>query len=58
MNHWNQRYAEPEYAYGTDPNVFFKSQLDLLRPGRLFFAAAGEGRNAVYAMLQGREVIA
>ncbi len=58
MNHWNQRYAEPEYAYGTDPNVFFKSQLDLLRPGRLFLPAEGEGRNAVYAMLQGWEVIA
>ncbi len=55
---WNKRYAEPAYAYGTDPNQFFKSQLDLLKPGRLFLPAEGEGRNAVYAILQGWEVIA
>lgn len=55
---WNQRYAAAEYAYGTEPNVFFKAQLDRLSPGRILLPAEGEGRNAVYAARQGWQVAA
>ncbi|MFZ1728634.1 MAG: class I SAM-dependent methyltransferase [Bacteroidota bacterium] len=53
---WNQRYAAAEYAYGTEPNQFFKQQLRLLSPGRLFLPGEGEGRNAVYAARNGWSV--
>ena len=46
---WNSRYAEETYAYGMDPNIFFKETIDKLQPGKILFAAEGEGRNAVYA---------
>ncbi|MBF4984119.1 class I SAM-dependent methyltransferase [Nonlabens mediterrranea] len=55
---WNERYGEKEYIYGTQPNVFFKEQLDQLAAGNLLLPAEGEGRNAVYAALQGWEVVA
>lgn len=55
---WNQRYALPEYAYGKEPNVFIRQQLDLLSPGKILFPAEGEGRNAIYAAVKGWEVTA
>ncbi|SHF25782.1 Methyltransferase domain-containing protein [Mariniphaga anaerophila] len=57
-NFWNERYAFNEYAYGTNPNLFFKEQLDKLKPGKILFAAEGEGRNAVYAAKNGWNVSA
>lgn len=54
---WNQRYSQDEYAYGKEPNAFFKNELDKLQPGKLFLAAEGEGRNAVYAAQKGWEVV-
>lgn len=53
---WNQRYAEETFAYGTEPNEFFKQQLDLLKPGSILLPAEGEGRNALYALQKGWEV--
>ena len=55
---WNQRYATGEYAYGTKPNEFFKSQIDQLSPGKILLPAEGEGRNAVYAAMKGWNVYA
>lgn len=55
---WNQRYANKEYAYGIEPNDFFKSEIDKLRRGNLLLPGEGEGRNAVYAAKQGWEVTA
>lgn len=55
---WNARYAAPEFAYGTEPNVFFKTQLDKLPVGKLLLPAEGEGRNAVYAASLGWDVAA
>jgi SAM-dependent methyltransferase len=55
---WNERYRQAEYAYGTEPNAFFRQQLDKLPPGHLLLPAEGEGRNAVYAALQGWNVSA
>jgi len=53
---WDGRYSAPEYAYGVDPNEYFKEQLDKLSPGKILLPAEGEGRNAVYAALQGWDV--
>jgi hypothetical protein len=50
---WNERYANPEYAYGEEPNTYFKQQLDKLTPGSIRMPAEGEGRNAVYAATKG-----
>lgn len=48
-SHWNDRYAQEAYAYGETPNLFLKSEIDKLNPGKILFPAEGEGRNAVYA---------
>jgi SAM-dependent methyltransferase len=55
---WNERYALKEYVYGTEPNVFFKTQITKLSPGKILFPAEGEGRNAVHAARLGWDVYA
>ncbi|MEZ5196266.1 MAG: class I SAM-dependent methyltransferase [Bacteroidales bacterium] len=55
---WNERYAIENYAYGTAPNRFFKSELDKTPIGKILFPAEGEGRNAVYAARKGFDVYA
>jgi 2-polyprenyl-3-methyl-5-hydroxy-6-metoxy-1,4-benzoquinol methylase len=55
---WNNRYAEKEYAYGTEPNQFLKENLGLLPKGKILFVAEGEGRNAVFAAQNGFDVYA
>lgn len=46
---WDERYSSNEYVYGTDPNEFFKQQIENIQPGKLLLPGEGEGRNAVYA---------
>jgi 2-polyprenyl-3-methyl-5-hydroxy-6-metoxy-1,4-benzoquinol methylase len=53
---WNERYATEEYAYGIEPNQYYKEQLENLVPGNILFPAEGEGRNAVHAAKKGWEV--
>lgn len=53
---WDTRYSEEDYAYGTEPNEFFKLELDKLEPGRILIPGDGEGRNSVYAASKGWEV--
>jgi len=53
---WNKRYSEPEFAYGTKPNEFFKEQIAKLNPGKALFLGEGEGRNAIYAAKLGWQV--
>ncbi|PLX13465.1 MAG: SAM-dependent methyltransferase [Marinilabiliales bacterium] len=56
---WNSRYADKEYAYGTEPNNYFKQIIDGRKlGGRILLPAEGEGRNAVYAAKKGLEVFA
>ena len=53
---WNSRYAEPGYAYGTEPNAFLVSQKKYLKSGGKALAVAdGEGRNGVWLAQQGLE---
>jgi SAM-dependent methyltransferase len=53
---WDERFSVDEYIYGTEPNKFFKEQLDKLSPGKILLLGEGEGRNAVYAALNGWQV--
>jgi 2-polyprenyl-3-methyl-5-hydroxy-6-metoxy-1,4-benzoquinol methylase len=55
---WNDRYSNSAFAYGEEPNNFFKEQIEKLNPGTILFPAEGEGRNAVYAAKLGWEVAA
>ncbi|MCB2219264.1 MAG: class I SAM-dependent methyltransferase [Bacteroidetes bacterium] len=55
---WDSRFATHEYIYGKKPNAFLKQQLDREQPGKILFAAEGEGRNAVYAAHMGFDVFA
>lgn len=48
-NFWDDRYSTDEFVYGTEPNEFFKENIDKLPPGKLLLPGEGEGRNAVYA---------
>jgi len=58
MDFWNSRYAEPGYAYGTEPNAFLVSQKKYFKPGGKALAVAdGEGRNGVWLAQQGLDVL-
>lgn len=57
-NLWDERYSMPEFAFGVEPNIFFKEQINKLAPGTLLLPADGEGRNAVYAAQNGWQVTA
>ena len=56
---WNDRYKNKEFAYGKNPNVFFKETINELNlSGKILLPAEGEGRNAVYAAKNGLDVTA
>jgi SAM-dependent methyltransferase len=50
---WDERYREPEFAYGKEPNIFFKEWLSKFQPGSILMPADGEGRNGVFAARTG-----
>lgn len=57
MNFWDQRYAEPGFKYGTEPNVFMQQQAVRLTPAsRVLVPGDGEGRNGVWLAAQGHQV--
>lgn len=58
LNKWNKRFKNDAFAYGIEPNSYFKEQILKLKPGKILFGAEGEGRNAVYAATLGWEVFA
>lgn len=53
---WNQRYTSIEYSYGITPNEYFKEKLSYVPKGKILLPADGEGRNGVFAALNGWEV--
>ncbi|WP_147676066.1 class I SAM-dependent methyltransferase [Algibacter pacificus] len=56
---WDERYASEDYAYGIEPNTFFKNTINAYNlKGKILLPAEGEGRNAVYAAKKGLEVTA
>ncbi len=55
---WNQRFSQPGYTYGIEPNAFLVGQKNHLKPGMKALAVAdGEGRNGVWLAQQGLEVL-
>ena len=55
---WQDRYSEPGYAFGNEPNYFLKSRTQLPpRSGRALAVADGEGRNGVWLAEQGLDVL-
>lgn len=55
---WVERFAAPDYIFGTAPNVFLEQQRWRLRHGQRVLALAdGEGRNGVWLAEQGCEVL-
>ena len=56
---WDQRFAEPGYKYGTQPNAWLCQQAHRLAPGsRVLLPGDGEGRNSVWLAAQGHQVLA
>lgn len=55
---WDQRYAEPGFAYGTEPNDFLAANAERYLPagGEVLCLAEGEGRNAVFLARRGFRV--
>jgi hypothetical protein len=54
---WDQRYGEPGYKYGTEPNAFLREQeVHWPRSARVLLPGDGEGRNGVWVARQGHRV--
>jgi hypothetical protein len=54
---WDQRYAEPGFAYGTEANDHLKESLHLIPGSPVLCLAEGEGRNATAIALAGFDVL-
>lgn len=55
---WDERYSQPDYAYGTEPNEFLVSVADRIPRGPVLMLGDGEGRNGVYLAGLGHDVVA
>jgi SAM-dependent methyltransferase len=58
LGFWEDRYAEPAYAYGTEPNDFVREVAEQIPPGRVLCLGEGQGRNAVFLAQRGFDVTA
>ena len=66
IDYWEERFSQPDFAYGIDANNYFKEKLNELfqiykgnvKGKKILFIAEGEGRNAVYASNKKWQVIA
>jgi SAM-dependent methyltransferase len=55
---WDDRYARPGFAYGTEPNDFLAAVADRIPPGPVLSLGEGEGRNAAFLAALGHDVLA
>jgi len=55
---WDERYSEPGFAYGTEPNEFLASVAARIPAGPVLSLGEGEGRNAAYLANLGHRVVA
>lgn len=54
---WDERYATPDYVFGTEPNVWLAANEALLKPGmKALVPGDGEGRNGVWLAKRGLDV--
>lgn len=55
---WDERYAQPGFAYGSEPNDFLAASATRYLPpkGEVLCLAEGEGRNAVFLARRGFRV--
>jgi SAM-dependent methyltransferase len=54
---WDERFSEPGFLFGTEPNAWLASQRALFEPGKRALAVAdGEGRNSVWLAQLGLQV--
>jgi len=55
---WDERYKQPGFAFGTEPNDFLKEHYSLMSKGRVISIGEGEGRNGVFLARHGYSVLA
>lgn len=55
---WDERYAAVDLVWSATPNQWVEQIISPLVPGRALDVAAGEGRNAIWLVEQGWEVVA
>jgi len=54
---WDERFSQPGYLYGTEPNDFLAEMAGEIPFGRVLSLAEGEGRNSVHLAGLGYEVV-
>lgn len=54
---WDERYAEPGWAYGTEPNDFLVEAAARIPAGSVLCLGEGEGRNAAFLAGRGHPVL-
>jgi SAM-dependent methyltransferase len=55
---WDERYSQPGFAYGTEPNEFLASVAGRIPAGPVLSLGEGEGRNAAFLAGLGYSVVA
>lgn len=55
---WDERYSEPEFTYGTEPNDFLQEMAPRIPAGPVLGLGEGQGRNAVFLAGLGHAVTA
>lgn len=55
---WDNRYATPDFVFGTEPNDFLRAVAPQISAGPVLCLAEGEGRNAVFLATRGHAVTA
>lgn len=55
---WDERYSQPGFAYGTQPNEFLAAVAGRIPVGPVLSIGEGEGRNAAFLAGLGHRVVA
>jgi SAM-dependent methyltransferase len=55
---WDERYSQPGFAYGTEPNEFLAAVAGRVPVGPVLSLGEGEGRNAAFLAGLGHRVVA
>lgn len=55
---WDERYSQPGFAYGTEPNEFLAAAAGRIPVGPVLSLGEGEGRNAAFLAGLGHRVVA